>query len=228
MPYPSTIAVAGVSAPVTKVTATINGWSHTYPSDVSMLLIGPGGQNVKLVGYAGGGTGITGVVLTFDDAATTSLTSSAIASGTYLPSDNLSSQVFNSPAPASPYGTTLTPLAASPNGKWSLYVEDFYAQDSGSISGGWSLKFLTTTLTTNCCSTFPQPTLTSTTYSNSVARFNWNSLPGPHYQVQYRTNLLTGAWQNLGVPIPGTNTTMGVTDLISNDPARFYRVVVSP
>jgi hypothetical protein len=109
-----------------------------------------------------------------------------------------------------------------------LYVEDFYAQDSGSISGGWSLKFLTTTYTTNCCSTFPQPTLTSTTYSNRVVRFNWSALPGPHYLVQYRTNLVTGAWQNLGSPILGTNTTMGITDITSNSPVRFYRVMVSP
>jgi subtilisin-like proprotein convertase family protein len=227
-PYPSTIAVSGISAPVTKITATINGWSHTYPSDVSMLLIGPGGQNVKLVGYAGGGSAISGVTLTLDDTAGASVSSSAITSGTYLPTDYLSSQNFLSPAPASPYGTTLTPLAATPNGTWSLYVEDFYAQDSGSISGGWSLKFLTTTYTTNCCSTFPQPTLTSTTYSNRVVRFNWSALPGPHYLVQYRTNLVTGAWQNLGSPILGTNTTMGITDITSNSPVRFYRVMVSP
>jgi len=228
LPYPSTIAVSGVTTPVAKVTATINGWSHTYPSDVSMLLVGPGGQKVKLIGGAGSGTDVNGVVLTFDDAAGASLSTSPISSGTYLPTDLSSSQVFNSPAPASPYGSTLAPLTAAPNGTWSLYVQDFAAADSGSISGGWSLKFLTTTSTTNCCTTFPQPTLTSTTYSNSVARFNWSALPGPHYQVQYRTNLAAGSWQNLGSPIPGTNTTMNITDIISNSPVRFYRVTVSP
>ena len=227
-PYPSTIAVSGVSTPVTKVTATINGWTHTYPSDVSMLLVGPGGQKVKLIGYTGGGSAISGITVTLDDSASATLPSSAIASGTYLPTDLSSSQVFNSPAPASPYGSTLAPLAATPNGTWLLYVEDFAAVDSGSISGGWSLKFLTTTYTTNCCSTFPQPTLTRTTYSNNVASFNWNSLPGPHYQVQFRTNLSTGSWQNLGSPIPGTNTMMDITDNTSNSPVRFYRVFVSP
>ncbi|MEI6198172.1 MAG: hypothetical protein WCS42_27970, partial [Verrucomicrobiota bacterium] len=227
-PYPSTIAVSGVSTPVSKVTATISGWSHTYPSDVSMLLVGPGGQKVKLVGATGGSSGISGITVTFDDSAGASLPSGAIASGTYLPTDLSSGDVFNSPAPASPYGSTLAPFAVTPNGIWSLYVEDFNAQDSGSISGGWSLKFLTSTTTTNCCSTFPQPTLTSTTYSNKVVFFNWNSLPGPHYQVQYRTNLVIGSWQNLGLPILGTNTAIGITDATSNGLMRFYRVIVSP
>ena len=227
-PYPSTISVSGVSTPVTKVTATINGWSHTYPSDVGMLLVGPGGQKVKLVGGAGGGTAVNGVVLTFDDGAGGPLSTSAISSGTYLPTDLSSSDVFNSPAPASPYGSTLAPLTATPNGTWSLYVQDFYAIDSGSISGGWSLRFVTSSSTTNCCTTFPSPTLTTTTYSNNVVRFNWSAMPGPHYQVQYRTNLATGSWQNLGSSILGTNTTMGVTDIVSNSPIRFYRVLVGP
>jgi subtilisin-like proprotein convertase family protein len=227
-PYPSTISVSGVSTPVTKVTATINGWSHTYPSDVGILLVGPGGQKVKLVGGAGGGTPVNGVVLTFDDAAGGPLSTSAISSGTYLPTDLSSSDVFNSLAPSSPYGSTLAPLTATPNGTWSLYVQDFVGGDFGSISDGWSLRFVTASSTTNCCTTFPPPTLTTTTYSNSIVRFNWSAMPGPHYQVQYRTNLAVGAWQNLGSSILGTNTTMGITDIVSNSPIRFYRVLVEP
>ena len=227
-PYPSTLSVSGVSTSGTKVTATINGWSHTYPSDVEMLLVGPGGQTVKLAGRAGDGAAISGVVVTFDDAASALLPSSAISSGTYQPTDFASGDIFNPPAPATPYGSTLAPLAATPNGTWSLYVEDVAGGDSGSISGGWSLRFATTSLTTNCCTSFPVPALTTTTYSNRVVRFNWSALPGPHYQVQYRTNLAIGLWQNLGSSILGTNTTMGITDSITNSPTRFYRVLVGP
>jgi len=227
-PYPSSLSVSGVSTPVAKVTATINGWSHTYPSDVGMLLVGPGGQKVKLVGAVGGGTPVNGVVLTFDDVAGGSLSTGAISSGTYLPTDLYPSEVFNSPAPSSPYGSTLAPLAATPNGTWSLYVQDFVGGDSGSISTGWSLRFVTSSATTNCCTTFPTPTLTTTTYSNHVVRFNWSAMPGPHYQVQYRTNLAVGTWQNLGSSILGTNTTMGITDTVDNSPTRFYRVLVGP
>jgi hypothetical protein len=35
-------------------------------------------------------------------------------------------------------------------------------------------------------------------------------------------------WQNLGSAILGTNTTMGITDTISNSPTRFYRVFAEP
>jgi subtilisin-like proprotein convertase family protein len=228
LPYPSTIAVSGLGASVTNFTATINGLTHTYPDDVGILLVGPGGQKVKLLGGTGGGTSISGVTLTFDDTAGSSLTTGAINTGTYLPTDLRSTEVFNSPAPASPYGATLSPLLATPNGTWSLYVQDFAAIDSGSISGGWSLKFVTSTTTTNCCSTVPQPTITATTYSNRVVNFIWNSLPGPQYQVQYRTNLILGTWQNLGGSLVGTNITMGITDTVTNSGVRFYRVQATP
>jgi hypothetical protein len=46
--------------------------------------------------------------------------------------------------------------------------------------------------------------------------------------VQYRTNLATGTWSNLGAAILGTNTTMGIIDATSNSPMRFYRVNVGP
>src|SRR4051812_34105625 len=46
-PYPSTIAVSGLSGtiPTTpgSVKVTINGFSHTFPDDVAMLLVGPTG-----------------------------------------------------------------------------------------------------------------------------------------------------------------------------------------
>ena len=230
-PYPSAISVSGVSTPVTKVTATINGMTHPYPDDVDVLLVGPNAQTVMLMSGCGWINGIVGVNLTFDDAVSGQLPSSVsegqIVSGTFLPS-NFYSDILLSPAPTGPYGTTLAPLAANPNGTWSLYVEDFAPGGAGSISGGWSLRFVTAGSTTNCCTTFPSPTLTTTTYSNSVVRFNWSAMPGLHYQVLYRTNLTVGAWQNLGSSILGTNTTMGITDIVSNSPIRFYRVLVGP
>lgn len=229
-PYPSTITVAGVSSNNTTVRVTLNGLSHTWIADVGALLVGPGGQTVKLfdgVGDGNSGTSLSGVALTFDDAATASLPASSFSSGTYLPTA-LAGLSMASPAPTATYGTTLSPLLAAPNGNWSLYVEDFFNVDSGQISGGWSLQFITTTAVTNCCTSFPAPTFTSTTYSNNLVSFSWSSLPGPHYQVQYTTNLLSGSWQNLGASILGTNILMSITDDITNSPMRFYRVQVGP
>jgi len=92
---------------------------------------------------AGGGAGINNVTLTFDDAAASKLPdSSAIVAGTYKPTDFVTGDTFPSPAPGGPYGTTLSAFSGlDPNGTWTLYVLDDEANDSGSIAGGWSLKF---------------------------------------------------------------------------------------
>jgi hypothetical protein len=122
---------------------TLDRISHTYPDDLDILLVAPGGQKVLLMSDAGGGTGINNVTLTFDDAAASNLPdSSAIVSGTYKPTDFTTGDAFPSPAPAGPYGTALSVFnGLNPNGTWSLYVMDDAAGDSGSIAGGWSLKF---------------------------------------------------------------------------------------
>jgi len=117
--------------------------SHTYPDDLDILLVGPGGQKVLLMSDAGGGSDVNNITLTFDDAAASALAdSAAIVAGTYKPTDFVTGDTFPSPAPAGPYGTTLSTFnGLNPNGTWSLYVLDDAASDSGSIAGGWSLKF---------------------------------------------------------------------------------------
>ena len=142
-PYASKITVAGQPASPSKVTVTLRGVSHTYPDDIDVLLVGPGGQKMVLMSDVGGGNALSNATLTFDDAATSSLPDSAqISAGTFKPTNIGSSDPFASPAPASPYATTLATFAGvSPNGDWSLYVVDDESGDSGSIVGGWSLSF---------------------------------------------------------------------------------------
>ena len=48
-PYPSTISVSGLSGTITDVNVTLTGFSHTAPSDVALLLVGPQGQNTILM-----------------------------------------------------------------------------------------------------------------------------------------------------------------------------------
>ncbi len=143
-PYPSTIAVSGLSGNVVDVNVTLSGITHTFPDDIDALLVGPFGQNVVLMADSGGSLDVNSVNLTFDDAASSSLSDSTlIASGTYKPTNH---GTFNgtSPAPAGPYGSALSILnGTNPNGTWGLYVYDDNSADTGSISGGWSLDITT-------------------------------------------------------------------------------------
>ena len=67
-PYPSNIVVAGIPGAVTQVTVKLNSITHTKPTDIDTLLIGPGGQTAMIMSNAGGGfPGITDVTLTLND-----------------------------------------------------------------------------------------------------------------------------------------------------------------
>ncbi len=166
--YPSTLAVSNLSGIVTKVTVTLNGLSHTSPDELDILLVGPFDQNVMLMSDTGGGKDLVNVTLTFDDAAGASLPdSSAISSGTYLPTNIGSSDSMNVPAPAGPYGAGLTVFTGvNPNGTWSLFVMDDANGDIGSLQG-WSLSITTTNLI--CCT---GPALTD-------LRISGNAVPNP-------------------------------------------------
>jgi len=143
-PYPSTIAVSGTSGTITKITATLRGFTHTYTSDVDILLVGPGGQSVVLMSDTGSSTLSNGLNLTFDDSAASSLPVSALSSGTFKPTNLEGSETFDPPAPAGGYGSALSVFnGTSAEGTWSLYVMDDSIVDSGSILG-WTLSITTT------------------------------------------------------------------------------------
>src|SRR5437870_4919209 len=147
-PYPSTISVAGLSGKLTKVRVGLNNLSHSRPSDIDILLVGPGGQSVLLMSDAGGGNAVNNIYLAFDDDASTSVPSSTgISSGTYKPTDINDGSVdfFPAPAPQPPFANALGVFTSSPNGTWSLYVVDDQVGNSGTITGGWSLSLLTDT-----------------------------------------------------------------------------------
>jgi uncharacterized delta-60 repeat protein/uncharacterized repeat protein (TIGR01451 family) len=145
--YPSTITVAGISGNVTAVTASLNNFGHTYPSDVAVALESPTGQTSYLMADCGGTNSVGHLTLTFSNGAPNSLPQlSALTSGTYLPTTY--ADPLMPPATGTqkigPFATTLTNFVGqSPNGVWSLFVGDEEQLDSGYISNGWSLGIST-------------------------------------------------------------------------------------
>jgi subtilisin-like proprotein convertase family protein len=139
-PYPSSIAVSGFTGSIGKITVRLTNFSHTFPADIDVLLVSPSGKKVVLMSNAGSGNSVSGITLTFDDGAASSL-GSVLATGTFKPTalDDLSNSL-PAPAPAGPYQNTLSAFTGgSPNGTWQLWVRDEAGGDSGSI-GSWSLS----------------------------------------------------------------------------------------
>jgi hypothetical protein len=147
-PYPSTIILSGASG-LTHVSVTLNGFSHTSPSDVATLLVGPTGARTFLMDGAGGFNPVSDLTLTFDDAGPLPPAFGPLMSGTYRPSTFFPGDVLPPPAPPPPYASPprLSIFdGTDPNGVWSLYVFDFIGPNSGSISGGWSLTLTVATV----------------------------------------------------------------------------------
>lgn len=146
-PYPAAIAVAGLSGEVIDVDVTLTDFAHSYPTDIDLLLVGPGGESVVLMSGVGSSFPTSDLNFTFDDAASGALpTETELSSGTFTPTNARPAVGFASPAPAGPYGSSLSTFnGVDPNGTWNLFAVDTATGDAGEITGGWSLTFETTT-----------------------------------------------------------------------------------
>jgi hypothetical protein len=170
-PYPSTINVTGLGPSVTDVNVQLFAFSHTFPDDIDMLLVGPQGQNAIIMSDAGGGTDIVNITITLDDAAAIALPdSTALATGSYQPANYGAGDAFPAPAPAPSGAVPLSTFnGTDPNGVWSLYIVDDAGGDVGSV--GWCLDVtapLPPTSTPTATATPLPPTATPTTPPTDV------------------------------------------------------------
>ncbi|MGA2246906.1 MAG: immunoglobulin domain-containing protein [Verrucomicrobiota bacterium] len=74
----------------------------------------------------------------------------------------------------------------------------------------------------------PPPSFLSANQTSSGISMTWSAAAGRWYQLQYTTDLATGAWTNLGGIVAATSPTLNVTDPFPSDTQRFYRVGVLP
>jgi len=146
-PYPSDIVISCLdpARKIVHIEVGINGLSHRFPDDIDMLLVAPNGESVVLMSDCGGDTDMTSVYLKFTDTAVAFLpNTTAITSGTYLPTNYGAGDPFTPPAPVgAPTYTDFNNsafLGGSPNGTWSLYIMDDQGGDGGSITS-WYVLF---------------------------------------------------------------------------------------
>ena len=198
-PYPSTLAVSGLTGTVTKVVVKLNGLTHGRSLDVDMLLVGPAGQNVTIMSDVGNLTAISNVNLTLDDAAASSMPANptTLTSGTYKPTNiGTNLDTFPSPAPIPtgfPAGNSLLSgfNGSNPNGTWNLYIVDDGTSGTGTLSGGWQVLVTTTGS--------PQ-----TTFTNAASiTINDRGATNPLGSSPYPSNLVVSG-------VSGTVSTMAV------------------
>jgi hypothetical protein len=94
----------------------------------------------------GGTSAASGVTLRLSDGAPFALPAAGpFVSGRFTPTDVGAGDTFPAPAPAGPYGTSLSAFdGTNPNGTWQLFVQDDVGSFSGAIFGGWGLDIDTT------------------------------------------------------------------------------------
>jgi hypothetical protein len=89
-PYPSLINVSGVGSTLVKATVTLTNLSHTWPKDISALVVSPSQKNTLIMAHAGAGNAVNHITITLDDGATNSLPQNTlITNGVYKPTGYL-------------------------------------------------------------------------------------------------------------------------------------------
>jgi len=225
-PYPSQITIAGAVGLVERVIVKLNNFSHLYPADLDIVLVGPQGQKSVVMGAVGGASGVVNLNLNFDDLAD-SETTVPLASGTWKPSGAIL-EAIPSPAPGLPYEPSFTNfIGTAPNGTWSLYVHDYETPDNGNISGGWSLQ-IQVLVPTNSAPTIvvtnPAPVPVGSTFElsvtandltdNDVITLSADQLPpGAVFDTLTNASTVTGTlvWTNAG-PIGAYTAIFRATD----------------
>ena len=161
-PSPSNVAVSGLSGRVQNLTAQMNGFAHTYLDDVGIILNGPEALKIRLMcgGPYSSATfrSVSGRTYTFSDQAAIAFPFDGPAPtgsykpwdwyGPYDPTENPNGRTFTG-VPAAESAFTMGEFLGVPaNGTWKLYVQDFGAGDSGSMTS-WALNFTSVNCTDN-------------------------------------------------------------------------------
>ncbi len=243
-PYPSSIAVSGVSGIIQNVKIYLNGYTSTNPNVNALMLAGPNGKTLEFMSYTGGPTAISNLNLIWDDLAasqalpqTVSFVSgsykptSAIVNGTstYCQSAVCNGITVSEPAPAvfemagpagDPARTLLSQFAgAGANGTWKLFAQQRGNPDTAAINN-WCINFTMTngTATTTSVVATPNPATTGTPAALTATVTN-NASPGTPINEGSVTFSDSVTGNNLGASsvVNGQATLNNITNLSEGD-----------
>ncbi len=234
-PSPSNIVVAGVPGNVSSLRVRINGFTHTFPEDVDIMLVAPNGNRLTLMSDVAGGTPATNLNFVIDDAAATLFPAGgALASGTFRPTDRLGlapvsdNWSIGGATDAAPQGTGTianTLVGSVSNGTWSLYVSDDFGGDSGSIAS-WSIELGSTNFADQAITTSSGSRIIQLTNSGETTAAALTGVIGgadfSHYTIMDGCNgvaLAPGASCNLTVAFSPTTTGIKVASVTYSGPA---------
>jgi len=145
-PYGSGIRFRNILGVIQDMTVTVRNFSHSFPGDVTLLLVGPQGQTVVLMANALGGLDAVNADISFNDAGISLPISGTLAPTVYRPTNYGLGDDALPPAPTGPYGGSLSAFRnTDPNGRWQLYAYDILDPDGGDIADGWALTLTTRT-----------------------------------------------------------------------------------
>jgi subtilisin-like proprotein convertase family protein len=150
-PYGTTVTTSGLTGNKL-IRLELTGISHTFPGDIDILLVGPGGQKFIVMSDAANTADAVNVNTQLVDSAAAIIPSadSPIA-GEWRPTNHTAGDTFTAPAPAAPYlspapigtetfATAFGTAGSAMNGTWTLYVMDDAGVDVGEMDG-WKLTF---------------------------------------------------------------------------------------
>ncbi len=60
---------------------------------------------------------------------------------------------------------------------------------------------------------------------NGFIKLTWETFSGKTYQIQFKNGLDASGWTDLGNPVTATSPTVSITDNITTQPQRFYRIL---
>ena len=141
------------------------------------------------------------------------------------------------------YGTVPNEFAVSWNGATVMDVSDvgafdwtqqqFVVQGASTstvlefvINNDWNYAFFG--LDDVSVVPIPLPSVQSILKANGSVNITWRTMTGLAYQIQYKTNLASTNWSNLGGLTTATGGTMSASDSISPGSGRFYRIALVP